>query len=800
MGRLQSSVGLVTGTDINGTVRQLIAISARPRDRLVARTGDLQKQQTAIAELTALVIGVQFAGNKLDLTTQYQARKGTSSNDAAISVTASADAEIGTLKAKSIQVAATHGIQSRGLATSSTTALGFSGEIEIRAGGFVNASVPLDALNQGLGVQRGSIRITDRAGNVSEIDLSKATTIDDVIDTINNTSDIRVRASTAGDSIQLTDLSGNTSGRLRVDEISGGETAADLGLRGINANASTVTGTDIYGSITDTQATGLQGVSLAKLGGGSGLGTLTSINITTTNGNTQSVDLSTAATTQDIVRLINDSGLSVEAKLNDSASGFRIRDLSGGSANAFSITSLDSTASKLGLAQSSSSRVIEGKDLKRQFVERSTKLSDLRQGRGIDTGILRITNANDQTAIVDLNDADKISVGQLIDRINSSAISVTASINATGDGIALTDTSGGTKKLRVNDVAGDTPAADLGLKVESKTVVVNNSPTQQIESRQADVIKVNSADSIKDVVARINETAKFGTATIVTAQDGSQSIAFKSARGGDIGRLSISSNGFDLGLRTTTVGKDGILDVERENGSKQQLRSVDGVFKDVAKGVSITAKEVTNDFVSVSVAQDTQTAVTNVKAFVTQYNRLVDKLDQLTFFSSDSNEVGLLFGSNEALRIETTYTRLLSGAVTGAGTIRSIGELGLTFDDKGKLEFNESKFTDKLKGNSESVAQFITKDQTGLVARLSVVADRIAGVKNSLLISRTEALGVRIERNTRQSDAMQKRLDNERDRLLEQYQAAEIAISKLQSNQNAISNIRFIDRSGRTSS
>ena len=42
MGRIQSSVGLITGTDIVGTVEQLIAISARPRDRLLSRTALLQ--------------------------------------------------------------------------------------------------------------------------------------------------------------------------------------------------------------------------------------------------------------------------------------------------------------------------------------------------------------------------------------------------------------------------------------------------------------------------------------------------------------------------------------------------------------------------------------------------------------------------------------------------------------------------------------------------------------------------------------------------------------------------------------
>ena len=791
MGRLQSSIGLITGTDIVGTVNQLIAISARSRDRLVSRTSDLTKQQTAIAELTALVIGVEFAGNKLNSATQYQARAGKSSNEAAISVTASADAEIGTIKTRAVQIAATHSVQSRGLASDSTKALGFTGEILIRAGGSVGSSVSLDSLNQGLGVQRGAIRITDRSGKTQDIDLSKAENIEDVLNTINNASGVRVRATTVGDSIKLTDLSGATTGNLRVDEVGEGETAADLGLRNIDVASSNATGTDIYGDITDTQPTGLQGVPLSKLGGGSGLGTLTSINITTTDGTTHAVNVSSATTTQDIVRLINDSGLNVDAKLNDAGSGFRIRDLSGGSSNAFSITSSDSTASKLGIAQTSTSRVIEGTDLQRQFIDSDTKLSELRQGRGIDAGTIVIRNSKDQIFGVDVTDSDDITVGELIRRINVTGISVTASINATGDGISLVDTSGGSKQLRVSDTGGDTSAAELGLNIESTTTTVGSSIIKTIESRQADVIKVSATDSLDDIVKRINDTGKFASATIAVAQDGSKSTAFKSARGGDVGRFTISSTGFTLGASTTAVGKDAILEVEQANGSKQRLSSIDGVFEEVAPGVSLTAKEVTSEFVNVGVNRDTATAVTNVKAFVAQYNKLVEKLDALTFFSTDSSSVGLLFGSSEALRIETSYTRLLSGSVVGAGSIRGIGELGLSFAEGGKLELSESKLNDKLTTNSEAVADFFTKESTGLVARLKTVADRIAGPKSSLLISRTESLGLRVERNNRQADAMQVRLNKERDRLLAQYQAAELAISKLQNNQSAISQIRF---------
>ncbi|HBJ36681.1 MAG TPA: flagellar hook protein FliD, partial [Planctomycetaceae bacterium] len=430
MGRISSSIGLITGTDIVGTVDKLLAISAQPRDRLVARTEKLQEQQSAIAELTALVIGVELSSKRLSLPGQFEARTATSTNDKAVSVAAASNAEMGSFTARTLQLAATHSAESDFRSTGSATSLGLSGEILIRSGGFLAESAELSKLNQGRGVQPGSIRISDRAGNSAQIDLSKAKNIDDVINAINETSSIRVRATTVGDSIRLTDISGSTTSNLRVDEVGGGETAADLGLRGINVSGNTALGHDIYGTVGDTVATGLQGIKLSELNGGAGLGTLGTIQVRTSNGNTGSIDLSAAATTQDVIRTINDSGLGVEARLNDNSGGFRIRDLTGGNANTLSITSTDSTASKLGINSTSTGRVIDGKDLGRPIINLNTKLAELRQGRGISPGSIRISDSTGKSANVALEDTQQLTINQLLTGINNSGLSLTASINA----------------------------------------------------------------------------------------------------------------------------------------------------------------------------------------------------------------------------------------------------------------------------------------------------------------------------------------------------------------------------------
>lgn len=799
MGRISSSIGLITGTDIVGTVDRLLAISAQPRDRLVARTERLQEQQSAIAELTALVIGVELSSKRLSLPGQFEARSATSGNDKAVSVTAASNAEMGSFTARTLQLAATHSAESDFRSTGSATSLGLSGEILIRGGGFLAESADLAKLNQGRGVQAGSIRISDRAGNSAEIDLSKAQNIDDVINAINETSSIQVRATTVGDSIRLTDISGSTASNLRVDEVGSGETAADLGLRGINVASNTALGHDIYGAIGDTVATGLQGIKLSELNGGTGLGTLGTIRVRTSNGNTGSIDLSSATTTQDVLRIINDSGLGVEARLNVNSGGFRIRDLTGGNANPMSITSTDSTASKLGIDGTSTGRVIDGKDLGRPIIKNDTKLAELRQGRGISPGTIRISDSTGKSANVALEDTQQLTIDQLLTGINNAGLSLTASINATGDGIQIIDTGNGSQKLQISDVDEGQTASDLGLTGASRTTSLGSlGRLQTLSSAARQSVTVAATDSLTDIARKVNSQSTLATAAVVQAADGTFSLSIRSNRGGDAGRLSISSTGTGLRMSTNVTGQDAIMSVTNGSGTSIQLRSTDGVFTDVVPGVSLTAKEVTDDPISITVERDTKEATTNIKAFVEQYNKLNDRLDELTFFNGDRSATGLLFGTSEALRIESSYSRLMSGQIQGAGSIRSFGELGISLDTEGKMQLDEKRFTDRLSSNSDAAKTFFTSERTGMVARIKEASDRLAGVNSSLLINRGAALTNRILRNNEQADNLQRRLDSERLRLLRQFISAEEAIAKLQTNQSAISRIQFIGNQSNT--
>jgi flagellar hook-associated protein 2 len=245
MGRITTSVGLATGFPIVDTVNQLIQVSARPRDQLQSQVTRFTEQKNAFTQLTVLTVGLQLTGTRLGSAALFSQRKATSSAENLLTATVNSGTTpaLGQFNLTPIQTAQSQQLQSSRFA-SKTAAVG-AGSFSFGFGGFVDPAMVLDEIGGGAGFTRGKIRITDRSGTSAEIDLTYARTIDDVLATINNTSNLGVRAEAVGDQLRLVDTTGDTAANLQVQEVGGGTTAASLGLAGINVAANSATGSDL---------------------------------------------------------------------------------------------------------------------------------------------------------------------------------------------------------------------------------------------------------------------------------------------------------------------------------------------------------------------------------------------------------------------------------------------------------------------------------------------------------------------------------------------------------------------------
>jgi len=245
VGRISSSIGLITGFPIEQTVDALMQIQQRPRDLLQGVTIRLGAQRSAIQDISARLISLQITARKFSLPSLYDETKVSSSNDTALSAIITGEPAKGSFQFSPIQQVQTQQLLSSRFA-SNTAPIG-EGSFSFRFGGFVDSDIELGVLGGGVGFERGTIRITDRSGASAEIDLSLATSVDDVLDAINTTSSVNVTASVSGDRFRLTDNTGSTSTNLLVEEVAGGSSAASLGLDVIDGTFATteVDGDDV---------------------------------------------------------------------------------------------------------------------------------------------------------------------------------------------------------------------------------------------------------------------------------------------------------------------------------------------------------------------------------------------------------------------------------------------------------------------------------------------------------------------------------------------------------------------------
>ncbi len=929
MGRIQSSVGLVTGVAIEDTVNQLMQLNAIPRDRLESRNQLLQREQVAVTELMTLVLGVELTAERLGQDSLFRAASAKSSNSDALTVRNTGSPKVGSYSFQPIRTAQSQQLTSS-LFASRDQKVG-AGEVVIRTGGFLDQSVSLDSLNGGQGVSRGLIKITDRSGTSSEIDLRFAQNAADVVEAINSDASLGVVASLDGDTFKLTDVTGQTTNNLQVSEVAGGSTAADLGLGAVNVAANSANGTSVQsiteatslrslrdgrglelpaagnaleitlsngstvdvaldvknnsaslgelvdaintagsgsleariaangksleiedlsggagsfsvsspvgdlaeqlgfdnaavgGVITgDRLVSGLSDTLLSSLGGGSGLGDLGQITITDRSGSADTVDLSGAETLEDVIDTINASSAGVTARLNSDKSGLEIVDNTGATASDLIITNADATnsATALKIEGSVGEASLSGESLDKQFVTRNTLLSDYNQGRGVSLGSFTVVDAAGATSTVNLASGGVKTIGDVIDRINAAGADVTASINESGDGIIITDGSGGTGSLAITDNAGGSTAAELGIAGTGETLTVGGSPAVGIDGSRTLRITTTADTTVEELADSINGLSSSPLNANILNLDsaGGVRLLLSGTSTGSQGRVAISSE-LPLGLSQTATARDALLAFGSSDSSGGiVVSSSDNTFEGLIDDIELTVNDATDKPVTVTVEENQGNISKQLESFVDQYNKLRDKLDEVTAFDEVTQSVGILFGKSSALRVDFSFGRLLTSSVRGVGDVRSLAQVGVDIGENGKLSFSQSKFDAAYERDPAAVKQFFTGREvfdearynaalatnpeadkadyttttTGFSQLAKNVTDSLAGVERGALLNRNETLNSQIDQNRQRIESLSTRLDKQRTRLLTQFYNMEQVIARLQQNLSALGGIQSI--------
>ena len=611
-------------------------------------------------------------------------------------------------------------------------------------------------------------------------------TLGDLVNTLNAADPSRLHAAISGDRIVLTDLTADTGGTFQVTSTVGGTLARDLGLEG-TASGGSLTSERLMG--------GLKTTLLRSLGGGEGLGTLGQIQVTNRNGDPPTtVDLSTAATLDDVISAINNSGAGVKASYNAARNGLQIADSSGGTGSLV-IANHDGTnsADKLQIAINSAVTSVNSGSLRKQIVSEDTTLASLNGGQGVAESTILIANSAGVSRSVQFGTLKPETLGDVIDAINALNINVEARFNEAGDGLLLVDHAGGPDSMSVSDVGSGTAAADLRIKGTSVSGTVGGSPAKIIDGTSTFTVTLDSDDTLDDLVSKLNALGAPVSASVFTDSSGSlrNHLSLTSTITGKRGGLLVDSSLGSFKFDQLTAAQDAaILFAGSDGGAGRLLTSQTNTFTDVIDGLDVTVAGASTNAVTITVGQANAGISSAVKLFVDQYNKLRDKIATVDFYNADQSTQGLLFGSSEILRMNSDLGASLTGRYFGVGKFQTLAQFGITVDENGKLTLDQSALDNRLATDSEDVAKFFADENIGFAKKLDDSLEKMVGRDNSLLVNRAAALNRQIEDNSSRSAFLQERLDKARTRLRNQFYQMELAISRIQSNTSAITTLQ----------
>jgi len=315
-----------------------------------------------------------------------------------------------------------------------------SGNVDLNP--IITTDTKLRDLNGGKGVTLGTIKVTDGV-DTAYIDLSKAESVGDVIDMINSEGGGIVSASlnAAKNGLRLSTATGN----IGVYEVDGGKTARDLGILNGAVQPGPLVGADLNPRITEL-------TKVSDLFGGAGL-TNPSSNIIITNGSqSATINFSAATTVQDMLNIINTSGVGVTARINSSGTGIDIVSNLNGARLSVQDAPGGTTAQEMGLLLGLGRTPLE--DLNGGAGVSQTSGDDFRIMRS-DGVVIKVDIGNAATVqdVVGLINKDPENTGGLL----------TASVDSANDRIVLADNSGGGGDLVVENLNGCYAASNLGI-------------------------------------------------------------------------------------------------------------------------------------------------------------------------------------------------------------------------------------------------------------------------------------------------------------------------------------------------
>ncbi len=285
-----------------------------------------------------------------------------------------------------------------------------------------------------------------------------------------------------------------------------------------------------------------------------------------------------------------------------------------------------------------------------------------------------------------------------------------------------------------------------------------------------------ASNTLNSLAAAINDAGLDVQATVVNIGSGSAPDY----------RLALQSTKLGAVAMQLNDGTADLFSTDPPNGSKAtyKINGVDALPSDsrtITVGPGITANLSGEGKATVTVSRSTAAITNAITSLVNSYNAAVSELDKHRGINGGAlTGQGLVAAISESLRSVGQFA-------AGEGEITSLTDLGVNFDQEGRMSFDTATFASATSGKFDQLLSFLGRSTSGGFLKAATgILDGLENATDGLITTAANSVAMEIAAEGDRIAENELRIDNLRQSLTEQMAAADALIASLEQQANYI--------------
>ncbi|HEY7725285.1 MAG TPA: flagellar filament capping protein FliD [Anaeromyxobacteraceae bacterium] len=176
---------------------------------------------------------------------------------------------------------------------------------------------------------------------------------------------------------------------------------------------------------------------------------------------------------------------------------------------------------------------------------------------------------------------------------------------------------------------------------------------------------------------------------------------------------------------------------------------------------------------------DAPSTQSRLQTFVDAYNAVMALVQRQLAVTDKTDRSQTLAGDASVRSLQGRLQSLVSAAVGGLGSVRSLADLGVRTGRDGSLSIDSATLSTAIAADAAAVNDVFATAGTGVSALATSLADAFTRTGDGLLVQRQDGLGAQVRRMEDEAAALQKRIDAYRASLVRQFTAMETIVSQM---------------------